>query len=129
MAQDAMLRRRLFLSTTIFLGGTMTQFQTVYLLRCQDAEGSALRRKEHLAAHLEWAKRQTQILLAGPLRDEAGTMHGSLYLIHANDRDAAAKWLSDDPYFLAGVWQSVDVNTWQVVMGAWLPETIGIHHG
>jgi uncharacterized protein len=129
MAQDAMLRRRLFLSTTIFLGGTMAQFQTVYLLRCQDAEGSALRRKEHLAAHLQWAKQQTQIVLAGPLRDEAGTMHGSLYVIRANDRDAAAQWLSEDPYFLAGVWQSVETCAWQVVIGTWLPENIGFPHG
>lgn len=58
-----------------------------------------------------------RIAFAGPLlADDGSTMIGSLLVIDFPDRDAAAQWLRDEPFFRAGLYAATSVlafsNLW-----------------
>ncbi|MCA0244079.1 MAG: YciI family protein [Proteobacteria bacterium] len=71
-------------------------------------------RPQHKAYLAEMAER---IAFAGPLTaDDGVTMIGSLLAIEFNGRAAAERWLADEPFTRAGVYQHVSVlpfcNLW-----------------
>lgn len=76
-------------------------------------------RAEHLAyveAHAE------QLVLAGPLLDEAGQPIGSMLLMEFPDYRAAVAFAADDPYARAGLFASVAVTAWRQVLPRRTPE-------
>ncbi len=81
-----------------------------YAAYCIDAPGAAEPRREHLKAHLAYVEQvMHKLLVAGPLKDEAGEMIGSL-IVFAVDTAAEARQLLDgDPYHRAGVWSDVRI--------------------
>lgn len=71
-------------------------------------------RPEHKAYLAAVADR---IAFAGPLtKDDGQTMLGSLLVIDFDDRAAAERWMADEPFTKAGLYESVSVlpfiNLW-----------------
>ncbi|MEP2735984.1 MAG: YciI family protein [Erythrobacter sp.] len=93
---------------------------TLYAFYCRDGEnGAALRERllaEHLA-HIETAL--DKIAVAGPLKQGDETV-GSLLVVKAEDEKTARSILEADPYFAAGVWQSITVDQFLGVAGDWV---------
>jgi len=86
----------------------------LFALICTDKPGHLdLRlkvRPEHLA-FLEGLG--TALKAAGPFTDEAGQPNGSLVVIEAADRAAAAAIADRDPYAKAGLFAAVDIRPWK----------------
>ncbi|MDA0654344.1 MAG: YciI family protein [Proteobacteria bacterium] len=72
-------------------------------------------RDKHLA-HLKTLGDRLRI--AGPFTAEDGTPCGSMLVIEADDLDAAEALAAADPYFAAGVFESVTVRPWKNVVGS-----------
>ena len=84
----------------------------LFALRLLDKpDHAALRsrvRPEHKAYLATVADR---IAVAGPLtHDDGRTMIGSLLVIDFDSRDAAHRWLADEPFTRAGLYASVEVH-------------------
>ena len=74
----------------------------------KDKGASELRRAAR-PAHLEFvAGQQHLILFAGPLIEE-GRMIGSLFVFDVEDRAALASYLALDPYFVGGIFETVEI--------------------
>lgn len=92
----------------------------LFAFYCQDGEnGIALREQwlpDHLAhveAHIDW------FAIAGPLK-QGDQPIGSLLVIKAADEAEARARFEADPYFIAGVWQSIGVSQFAGVAGDWV---------
>jgi uncharacterized protein len=93
----------------------------LFAVQCRDRTDSAALRAEHLAAHLAHVEANIdRYRVAGPLRDEAGTIVGSLLVISAEDANEAAAFLADDPYSDAGIWEEVRIDAFAAVAGEWV---------
>lgn len=95
----------------------------LFAFYCRDGEnGTALRthcREAHLA-HLAGAK--DDYALAGPLKD-GDEIVGSLLVIKADDEGDARRKFEADPYFEAGVWQSIRAAEFLAITGDWVGES------
>ena len=85
----------------------------LYVLRMLDKpDAAALRqrlRPEHKAYLAQVAER---IAFAGPLtQDDGTTMIGSLLAIDFDSREAAKAWLADEPFTRAGLYGSVEIQS------------------
>lgn len=93
---------------------------TLYAFYCRDGErGESLREKllaDHLA-HVE--KHIDDYAVAGPLKDDDKTI-GSLLVIKAESEEEARAIFEADPYFAAGVWQSIRASQFLGVAGDWV---------
>ncbi len=92
----------------------------LYAFYCRDGEKAPELRERLLGEHL--AHVETHIddyAIAGPLKKEGQTV-GSLLVIKADsDAEARAKFEAD-PYFAAGVWQSIRTQEFLGVAGDWV---------
>jgi uncharacterized protein YciI len=94
---------------------------SLYAIIADDAPGSAAPRTAHLAAHLAHVETVLdRIAVAGPLRDAAGAMVGSLLIVHAETEADARAFLEADPYFAAGVWGSIRIQPFRASAGGWI---------
>ncbi|HTO42193.1 MAG TPA: YciI family protein [Rhizomicrobium sp.] len=66
--------------------------------------------------HLAYGARVGNLRLGGPFLDEAGNMVGSFVVLEADSLEAAQDWANNDPYFLAGLFASVDVRPWKMTI-------------
>ena len=93
---------------------------TLFAFYCRDcAEAAALREKllaDHLA-HIE--ANIDDYAVAGPLK-EGETTIGSLVILKAETEDEARAKFEADPYFAAGVWESVTHSRFLGVAGDWV---------
>jgi uncharacterized protein YciI len=83
---------------------------TSYVVRCRDgASGEALR-AAHTAEHLAYIESvMGEINVAGPLFDEDGQrVIGSMYCLQTRSLARAREIVENDPYFRAGVFESVE---------------------
>lgn len=90
-----------------------------FVLYCVDKSGAAQVRLDNRSAHLgylnEW---QDAVKLAGPLLAADGEgMIGSLIVLDVEDRAAADRFVAGDPYGVAGLFSSVSVQPYKVVIG------------
>jgi uncharacterized protein YciI len=86
-----------------------------HLLDRPDAAALRARTRDAHVAYLSLLA--DRIAFAGPLlSDDGAAMIGSLLVIEFPDRAAAEQWQADEPYTLAGVYQSSSVlpfkNLW-----------------
>jgi uncharacterized protein YciI len=90
----------------------------LYMIFAQDVPESLMLRQANRAAHLERLEalqNEGRLYFAGPLpkvdSEEPGTagMQGSLILAEFTTQAAAQAWAAQDPYWLAGVYQQVQV--------------------
>jgi uncharacterized protein YciI len=86
-----------------------------YAIQTQDKPGSAELRAAHRPAHLEYLTANARMLLAaGALIDDGGTGgHGGILLIDTEDRAEAERFIADDPFTKAGLFDSITVTRWR----------------
>lgn len=84
-------------------------YWTVY---CNDAENSHDLRQLKRGEHSEYLRSgKVKILLAGPLLDNNTEVSvGSFFLIENADLKIVKEFVEHDPFFMAGVWASVDIR-------------------
>ena len=68
-------------------------------------------RPDHVAFLTDLNAKGT-LKFAGPFLDEAGKPNGSLVVVEAADRQAAAAISAADPYAKAGLFAEVDIKPW-----------------
>jgi len=86
-------------------------------LMARDKTGALQVRKDNREAHLAHIKSSGIVAQAGPLLDDAGEMCGSLVILDVDDMAAAETWAQNDPYALAGLFESVTLVHWNRVIG------------
>jgi uncharacterized protein YciI len=75
-------------------------------------------RDAHRARLREPGAHAVKVVAGGPtLNERDASMNGSLLVIEADGIDAVRRFMSEDPYELAGVYASVEVRPWQWGLG------------
>jgi len=93
---------------------------TLFAFYCRDGENGATLRERLLADHLAHIEAHIEhYAVAGPLKDGEDTV-GSMLVIKAESEAEARATFESDPYFDAGVWQSIRVNQFLGVAGEWV---------
>ena len=88
----------------------------LFALIRNDKPGHLAVRQENRPAHVEFLNGLGDALKgAGPLLDDDGNPCGSLILLDADSKEAAAEITKLDPYEKAGLFQSTEIRPW-----AWL---------
>lgn len=91
----------------------------LFVITCIDNPDSAELRAANRPAHLEYYSGQAdRVKVAGPFLGAEGQAVGSMVIAEAEDQAAAEAMAAADPYNKAGLFQSVDVRPWRVVLGA-----------
>jgi len=91
----------------------------LFCLICTDKPNALELRLANRDAHLKYWKESGHLKVAGPFTDDDGSaMNGSLIVIEAEDRAAAERLASQDPYKTAGLFERVEVRAWKWVIGA-----------
>jgi uncharacterized protein YciI len=88
-----------------------------FILICKDKPDSGALRQRLRGPHLEFiSDKQHLFKYGGPLLDDQGRMQGSLIIIAFPDRAGLDDYLSKDPYFTGGLFESVAIHaTRQIV--------------
>jgi uncharacterized protein YciI len=90
-----------------------------FAIHCIDKPDSADLRAATRAAHLSHVGALGEdVLVAGPLLRPDGRAMGSLMIIAFEDRDAAIAFANNDPYHLAGLFETRSVTNWHKVLPA-----------
>jgi len=94
----------------------MTQ-PSYFAVQCLDKPDSLALRLGTRNVHLDYiASLGTKVALAGPYLDDAGNPCGSLLIFAADDIAQAEAMAANDPYALAGLFQSVTIRPWRWVI-------------
>ncbi|MDT7934886.1 MAG: YciI family protein [Sphingomonadaceae bacterium] len=89
----------------------------LFAIHCLDKPGAGDLRRSTRPQHLAFLEGLgAAIFLAGPLIDLDGQPMGSLLIVEVESRRAAYAIAADDPYSLAGLFQSVAVTEWRQVL-------------
>ena len=86
-----------------------------YAIQTQDKAGSSQVRADNRAAHIEYLTAQRHVLLAaGALIDDDGTGgNGGLLIVDTDDRREAERFIADDPFTKAGLFEKVTITRWR----------------
>ena len=91
----------------------------LFVLTCFDKPDSLDLRMATREQHLAFiAANREAIRAAGPFLNDADEMCGSMLIIEAADQTAAAELVSQDPYAIAGLFESVTLRPWRMAIGA-----------
>jgi len=91
----------------------------LFVVSCLDRAGSAELRAGTRGAHLAYLEGNPGVVrLAGPYMDEDGQSVGSMFIMEGADRAAIEAYAARDPYAIAGLFASVEIRPWRVVIGA-----------
>lgn len=92
----------------------------LFAVICEDHPDRLALRLATRPAHLAYLEpRLGQVVTAGPLlADDGETSIGGLLIIEAEDRAAAERFATEDPYAKAGLFRSVTVRPWRRVIPA-----------
>ena len=92
-----------------------------YVIYLEDMADGADLRQQFLNQHLEFVEANLdRILVAGPRKNANGEMIGSLYIVAAESAEDARRFLQQDPYFGAGLWQAPAISAFNGVAGEWV---------
>lgn len=86
-------------------------------LFCQDKPGALHIRLDNRPAHLDHIRDSGVVEMAGPLLSATGEMCGSLLVLEVETLAQAQDWAANDPYALAGLFDSVQIIEWKKVIG------------
>ena len=93
---------------------------SLYAFWCRDADGAAQKRDEQMGAHLAHIEKHIdRFAVAGPLKQDEETA-ASLLVLKADSLEEARAMFESDPYFAAGVWDSVEALEMLAVAGDWV---------
>ena len=86
-----------------------------YVIQTVDKPNSSQVRSATRAAHLEYlTARKDKLLAAGALIDDDGSGgHGGVLIIDTDDRAEAERFIAEDPFSKAGLFQKVTVSRWR----------------
>ena len=92
----------------------------LFVLICTDKPNATALRADTRQRHLAYIDaHKDQVKIAGPFTSDDGqTMLGSMIIIEAADAAAARTFAANDPYALAGLFQSVEIKPWRWLIGA-----------
>ena len=82
---------------------------------CTDKPDHLNVRMETRPTHLEHLNKLNEagtLKFAGPFLDDEGKPNGSLVVVDAQDMAAARALAEADPYYLAGLFEKVEVKAW-----------------
>jgi uncharacterized protein YciI len=87
----------------------------LFAIHAIDRAGALDKRLSHYEAHkaflFDTSAYDVTIVMSGPLTaDDGQSMIGSLFLVEAADRAAIEKFHHADPFFAAGIWQTVTIT-------------------
>lgn len=86
----------------------------LFALICTDKPHSVDLRMSVRPDHLKYLESLgTALKAAGPFTDEEGKPTGSLVIVEADSRAAAAAIAGNDPYSRAGLFAAVDIRPWK----------------
>ena len=89
-----------------------------FRIKALDGEGKLAKRMEVRPRHLEgMEKLRSHIICAGGLLDDEGKMKGSVLILDFPSRAELDAYLSAEPYVVEHVWEKVEVETMNVVIG------------
>ncbi len=92
----------------------------LFCFYCQDGEHAPKLRERLLTEHLAHVEANIDdYAVAGPLKRGEQTI-GSMLVIKAADEAEARAKFEADPYFHAGVWQSIRTSEFLGVAGDWV---------
>ncbi len=102
-----------------------------FAVYCNDTPEGFRRRREFARRHLSYVRRhKSSYLVAGPCPGERTDEHwASLLLIEADSLNAAQNLMTNDPYYLGGVWRDMTIRPFRAVAGKWLPRGMEIDFG
>lgn len=86
-----------------------------YAILTQDKPGTAQLRADKRAAHLEYLTAHQHLLLAaGALIEDDGTGgKGGILIVDTDDRQEAERFIANDPFTKAGLFEKVTVTRWR----------------
>ena len=88
-----------------------------FALTCLDKKDGLENRLATRPAHVEYTGSFPEIMrLGGPLLDKDGQMIGTLIILEC-DRARAEEFAANDPYTLAGVFESIAIHEYKIVRG------------
>ena len=88
-----------------------------FIIHCIDKQGSANLRATNRSAHIAFLeKHRSNIFIAGPtLTEDDNGMDGSLLIVNFPNIEDASTFAANDPYFNAGLFESVTIKPWKMV--------------
>lgn len=88
----------------------------VFMVLGTDKVGMSSLRQELRPAHRAYLRREnsmTRVVLAGPTFDNAlEKMNGTLLIIEARSAEDVRKFINDDPYMQAEIFQDIKIRPW-----------------
>ena len=86
-----------------------------FVIFCNDKRGQSKLRQATRPDHINYLnKYESQIVAVGPTLAE-NIPNGSVIIIELDDLEAAHAFAEADPYFKAGVFESVSIKPWKKV--------------
>jgi uncharacterized protein YciI len=90
----------------------------LFVVYCKDKPGALDTRMATRPTHLDYLNAAGLVKAAGPLLSDEGNPIGSLLIVEAEDRAAVQTFLDNDPYTLAGIFESAEIQSWRVGVGS-----------
>ena len=90
----------------------------LFVVYCKDKPGALDTRMATRPTHLDYLNGAGVVKAAGPLLDDAGSPIGSMLIVEAEDRAAVQTFVDNDPYTLAGLFESTSIDGWRVGVGS-----------
>jgi uncharacterized protein YciI len=86
-----------------------------YAIQTKDKAGSSQIRADNRAVHIEYLTSQQHLLLAaGALIEDDGTGgNGGLLIVDTDDRKEAERFINNDPFTKAGLFEKVTITRWR----------------
>ncbi len=88
-----------------------------YMIRTHDKADAAELRVATRAAHLAYLRSYTPRILAagGFLNDDGSVGEGGMIILDTDDRAEAEQLIANDPFNVAGVFETVEIRRWRKV--------------
>ncbi len=86
-----------------------------YAIQTKDKAGSSQIRADNRTAHIEYLTTNKHLLLAaGALIEDDGTGgSGGILIVDTDDRKEAERFIADDPFSKAGLFEKVTITRWR----------------
>jgi uncharacterized protein len=82
-----------------------------FVVYCLDHPGMVERRHANYEAHKSWLQGSPlRALVSGPLTELDGTAIGSFFLYESDDIEAVRKFVFEDPFNRAGIWNTIEIR-------------------
>jgi len=91
----------------------------LFVIFCIDRAGAEDRRKQMIQAHVDYlATKPIKVVMSGPLTSDDGAKAiGSLFLVDAANRAEVESFQRSDPFYNAGIWETVEVRAFNKRVG------------